>query len=138
MLYTTAPKLSCFFKDVRGCTKEIVWRKEATEAQFNSRESLQEFFRRLHGNRIKLLVRSHVQKNPSRPPFLFYICTGSVEFIREKNLAYSMWKIEGVKVMRKPQLIDVGVEKSCKINCFKYTKNMAPPKCTKPSCIHSH
>lgn len=38
-----------------------------------------------------------------------------------------MWKIEGVKVMRKPQLIDVGVETSCKMDCFKCTKNVFPP-----------
>lgn len=30
-----------------------------------------------------------------------------------------MWKIEGVKVMRKSQLIVVGVEKSCKNKLFQ-------------------
>lgn len=105
--------------------KKLCGRKEATEAQFNCHESLQEFFHWLNGSLIKLLVRGHVQKN-SRPPLLFHICSGSAEFIRSKNLAYSIWKIEGVKVMRNPQLIDVGVEKSCKMNCFKYTKNITP------------
>lgn len=38
-----------------------------------------------------------------------------------------MWKIEGVKVMRKPQLIDVGMETSCKMDCFKCTKNVSLP-----------
>lgn len=109
-------------------------RKEVTEAQFNSHGSLQEFFRLLHGNWIKLLVRSHVHKTPD---LLFYICTGSVKFTRNKNLVYNMWKIEGVKVMRKPQLIDVGVETSCKMNCFKYTENVSMPQHPKPSCIHS-
>lgn len=81
------------------------------------------FFHWLNGNWIKLLVRGCVQKI-SRPRVLFHICSGSAEFIRSKSLAYSIWKIERVKVMRKPQLIDVGVEKSCKMNCFKYTKNI--------------
>lgn len=47
-----------------------------------------------------------------------------------------MWKIEGVKVMRKPQLTDVGTETSCKMDCFKCTKNVSP-QLPKPSCIHS-
>lgn len=68
-------------------------------------------------------MRGRVQKI-SGPRVLFHICSGSAEFIRSKSLAYSIWKIERVKVMRKPQLIDVGVEKSCKMNCFKYTKNI--------------
>lgn len=94
------------------------------------------FFHRLNGNWIKLLVRGCVQKI-SGPCVLFHICSGSVKFIRGKSLAYSLWKIGRVKVMRKPQLIDMGVEKSCKMNCFKYTKN-SPPKSRETFLICSH
>lgn len=52
-------------------------RKEVTEAQFNSHGRLQEFFRQLHGNWIKLLVRSHVHKTPD----LLFCSTSALDLL---------------------------------------------------------